>query len=257
MNLKKILLIARYTFVEVYKSRVMVNVLLLGAGIALLSYVAAEFTYGVPGRVALDVGVGLTSLSTVAVAIFIGATLISKEVEQRTIYMTLSRPVSRISFIIGRVLGMSSILLLNLLVLTLVTYGCAKMFSMEISSLFYWVTFFNLLEALTMLVIVLLFSLYLNTILTVIFSLSLYISAYVVGETLALRTIESRPVFYNILSSLDLVLPSFSKQNLKPHLLYEKVIELPSLWSLTFSGMLYFFCICLLLVFSFEKKSLD
>ena len=99
-ELEKIYHIAKYTFVEIYKGKILYNVLLIGIGLILLTYVASEFTYGVPSRVALDFGLGTLYLSSVGIALFLGATLISKELENRTVYMILSRPLKRSSFLL-------------------------------------------------------------------------------------------------------------------------------------------------------------
>ena len=63
-----------------------------------MTYVATEFTYGVPEKIALDFGMGMMSLSSVAIAIFFGSVILAKDIETRTIYMVISRPLSRYSF---------------------------------------------------------------------------------------------------------------------------------------------------------------
>ena len=87
--LRKIAIVAAYTFRE--------------------TYVATEFTYGVPERVALDFGLGMLSLSSLSISLFLGVSLLSKEIESRTVYMVISRPVPRFAFIIGKILGLSGI----------------------------------------------------------------------------------------------------------------------------------------------------
>ena len=115
IDLKKIYTIAYYTFSEIIKSRILINVAILGLGLMILTYVAFSFTYGEASRVALDFGLGMLSLSSVGIAIFIGVGLLSKEIENRTVYMIISRPVPRYCFILGKILGLMGILILNIL----------------------------------------------------------------------------------------------------------------------------------------------
>ena len=120
-ELKNIKTIASYTFQEVLKSKVLYNIMFLGIGLLIVTYVAQQFTYGAPSRVALDFGVGALSLSSVGIAIFMGVGLLSREIENRTVYMIVSRPVKRSSFVLGRILGLNMILVLNILILSILT----------------------------------------------------------------------------------------------------------------------------------------
>jgi ABC-2 type transport system permease protein len=103
LKLNKIFTITKYTFLDLYKSRILLNCLFLGILLLAATILASEFTYGTPEKVALDFGLGVTSISTVAIAIFMGVSLIANEIESRTIYLVLSRNIGRSDFIIVKV----------------------------------------------------------------------------------------------------------------------------------------------------------
>lgn len=69
--MKKTLIVAKYTFIEVYRSKVMMSIVFIATGLMLVAYVASEFAYGAPAKVALDCGFGLMSLSNIVMGIFI------------------------------------------------------------------------------------------------------------------------------------------------------------------------------------------
>lgn len=257
LDIKKLFIIARYTFIEIYKSKIMINVLILGTVIAILSYVAAEFTYGVPGRVALDVGLGLMTLSSVGIAIFIGATLISKEVEQRTIYMTLSRPVNRSTFLIGRLSGLTLILILNVFLLSIFSAACAVFFGADIGLPFVWSSFFVFLESFLVLLVVSFFSMFTNTIISVLFSLTTYIAGHAVSETLNYRNVEASGFFKTLLQGIEAILPSFGKLNIKKNLLYEQFASSEYLLTTTLYVVIYSLALLILICLIFDKKNLD
>jgi ABC-type transport system involved in multi-copper enzyme maturation permease subunit len=77
-------------------------VLLIGAGavIATLSYVESE-------RILQDIGMGAVRLFGVAIAILVGINLIHREVDRRTVYTILSKPLSRAEFLVGKFLGLT------------------------------------------------------------------------------------------------------------------------------------------------------
>jgi ABC-type transport system involved in multi-copper enzyme maturation permease subunit len=76
-------------------------ILLIGAGAILsaLSYVESE-------RILQDIGFASIRLLSVAIAIFVGVSLIHREVERRTVYTILSKPLSRAEFLLGKYVGL-------------------------------------------------------------------------------------------------------------------------------------------------------
>jgi ABC-type transport system involved in multi-copper enzyme maturation permease subunit len=100
------LAIAGTTVREAIRNRLLYTLLLfalmlIAAGILLssLSYVERE-------RILQDVGFGAIRLFGVAIAIFVGVGLIHKEVERRTVYTILSKPLSRAEFLLGKFTGL-------------------------------------------------------------------------------------------------------------------------------------------------------
>ena len=77
-------------------------VLMIGSGVVVgaLSYVERE-------RILQDVGLAAIRLFSVAIAIFVGINLIYKEVDRRTVYTILSKPLSRATFLVGKYVGLT------------------------------------------------------------------------------------------------------------------------------------------------------
>lgn len=99
--------IAMNTFREAVRNKILYAllffaVLMIGAGIVIgsLSYVESD-------RILQDVGLASIRLFGVAIAIFIGINLIHKEVERRTVYTILSKPISRAEFLLGKFFGLT------------------------------------------------------------------------------------------------------------------------------------------------------
>lgn len=249
--------ISKYTFVEIYKSKIMTNVVILGFALALISYVAAEFTYGVPGKVALDFGLGLLTISSVGISIFMGSSLISKELEGRTIYMTLSRPVLRFSFLIGRVIGMLGILFLNITLLGLITLICYLMYGGAYEALIGWSLLFAFFEASIILLVVIIFSLVTNTIMSVIYSIAIYIVGHALNETLTLAPVTSSNMLTKLIEGYGVFFPDFSKYNIKKYVLYSQHISSDYLWGTLAYALVYLLLLMLLAGFIFSRKSLD
>lgn len=255
--LRKSLIVARYTFVEVYKSKVMMNVILLGASIALVSYIAAEFTYGVPGKVSLDFGLGTLTLSSVGIAIFIGSTLVSKEIESRTIYMALSRPISRTCFLTGRILGMLFFLALNTALLSSIVMICYMSYGGEFVPLIGWSMIFVFLESLLALLIVVAFAMVTNPIMSVVYSLAIYAAGHAIPQTLDLKVVNYRPWLERLIEIYSALLPNFDRLNIKDYILYEQFLPSKFLVHSLLYGICYSFFLYVITIVLFRSKSLD
>ncbi len=256
-SLNKILLVTRYTFVEIIKSKIMILTAVIGMVLLLVSFIGSEFTYGVPERVALDFGMGMLTISAVAIAIFMGVTLISKEIETRTVHMILARPVTRWSFLLGRMLGISSVLFLNISILGILTIAFYLSLGGNYSSLLIWSLFFAFLESLLMLMIVVFFSLLTNMTASVIYSVIVYFSGHGISELMNLTFVKVNSLFQVLISGFGVIIPDLSKLNIKNHLVYNVDVPLNYLIGTSIYSLLYFCTLILITVFIFNKKSLD
>ena len=256
-DVKSMWLVSRYTFGEIYKSKILINIVLIGFAQVIISYVASEFTFGVPQRVALDFGLGTLSLAAVGIAIFMGVNLISTDVENRTIYMVLARPINRYAFLCGRIGGMMGILVVNILILGIFTLLLCKFMGGTISSLMLWCLVFAFCEATLVLILVVLLSLVSNAAITVITSLALYVGGHAVSEVMAIPGVFTNSFLKGIITVYSFIFPDFGRLNLKQHVLYEQVV--PS--SYFSHGLLYaaIYGIVLVLIASwiFQRKNLD
>ena len=115
--------IAVHTFKESVRQKVLYNLvafalLLIGAAILF-----GSISVGVEQIILITLGLTSISVFGLLIAIFIGIDLVSKEIERRTIYNILSKPVSRAEFILGKYLGLLLTLLVNTAIMTVGFYG--------------------------------------------------------------------------------------------------------------------------------------
>lgn len=255
--MKKTLIIAKYTFVEVYKSRVLLNVVLLGFIQLLISFIASEFTFAAPDRIAIDFGLGVLTLSAVGIAIFMGVSLVSKEIETRTAQMVLSKPLRRYNFLLGRVLGLSCMLLLNILILGIFTTGFYLFLGGSLSPLIFWALFFAFIESVLVLALVVFFSLVTNNVMSVIYSLFLYVAGHAVGDRVFWEVVKHEPVWSKVIKIYSFIFPDFSKLNFKDHVIYQQTLPYEVLLKSLLYGSLYFGLLMFLSSLIFERKNLD
>jgi Cu-processing system permease protein len=93
------------TFREAVRDRVLLGALSVAAFALLLALVVAELSLDQQLRVVEDLGLAIVSLFSVLVAVFLGSSLLYKEIERKTLYMILPRPLYRHEFLLGKYLG--------------------------------------------------------------------------------------------------------------------------------------------------------
>ncbi len=255
--MKSLFTVSKYTILEVYRSKLMVSLLFIAFGLILISYVASEFAYGAPGKVSLDVGIGVLGISNLIIAIFIGSTLLSKEIEQRTLYMIISRPISRSSFLVGKILGLSTVLFLNSLILGILSVVLYLFHGGDYQPLFYWCIQFLFIESFVILLFAVLFSLITNTTLSVLYSIMIFIAGHAINETSKILFAKISTLFSTILEVSFFILPNLYKLNLKDYLLYQQSISFNYLLTTQLYFAVYITSLLALIILIFRNKNLD
>lgn len=98
--------IAANTFKEAVRDRILVMFLVFAIVLMASSTVLSWLTVGSELKVVSDLGLAALSIFGNLMAVFIGITLVHKEVEKKTIYAVLAKPVARWQFLLGKYLGL-------------------------------------------------------------------------------------------------------------------------------------------------------
>ena len=114
--------IAINVFRESVRDRVPYNLVLFAVLLISSSYLLGQLTAGQDVKIIKDLGLAATSVFGLFIAIFIGIGLVSKEVERRSIYAILAKPISRTQFVIGKYFGLVLTLAVNVAVMTAALY---------------------------------------------------------------------------------------------------------------------------------------
>lgn len=113
----KIISIARNTFREAVRDRVLYNLVLFVLLITASAIFLGELTGGQEARTIVNLGLSAMLLFGAFISIFVGVSLVSKEIERRTVFAIFSKPIGRGEFIVGKYLGLCLTLLVNVLIM--------------------------------------------------------------------------------------------------------------------------------------------
>jgi ABC-type transport system involved in multi-copper enzyme maturation permease subunit len=121
--------IAMTTFQEAVRRRWMTGLLAFALVLLALSTFFTWMQQGEEQKFLRDFGIGFIIIMTLLMAIFLGVALVPPDIERRTIFTILSKPVDRLEFLIGKYLGLCLVLLVNLAIMSalfLLSYALFK-----------------------------------------------------------------------------------------------------------------------------------
>jgi ABC-type transport system involved in multi-copper enzyme maturation permease subunit len=170
--------IASNTFREAVRDRVLYNLIafaLLLSGAAIL---VGQISIDIERLVVVNLGLTAVSLFGVVIAIFIGIGLVSKEIDRRTLYTVLSRPVRRWEFVIGKFFGLAGTLVVNVFFMAIGVFAALLYVSHKYQASDGWILvalYFIILQFLILCALSLLFSSFSTPLLSAVFAFSLFV----------------------------------------------------------------------------------
>jgi len=115
--------VAVNVFKESVRDKVLYNLVVFAVLLMSASYLIGELTAGQDVKIIKDLGLASISVFGLAIAVFIGIGLVWKEVEKRSIYTLLSKPMRRQEFLLGKYCGLVLTLVINVAVMTAAYYA--------------------------------------------------------------------------------------------------------------------------------------
>lgn len=255
--LGRIMAIAKNVFWEVMRARVLyilgIFALLMVAAVELMPQVAASLE----DKIVLDLGLAAISILSLIIAVFVSTNLINQEIEKRTVYLLISKPVSRPELIIGKHLGLWAVLAVLLVVMTVIYMGVLSLNqipypgqSIAISNLFIWIKF-GLIGAAGILLGVLTSSL-LATLLT----FAVYVMGSLSRDLLELGQISDSNTIENVTTAMYVILPDLARLNLKNDAVYADIPDVPILVANAGYGIIYTVLLLALAIAIFSRREL-
>ncbi len=251
----KIKAIAINTFKEAVRNKIYYLLVFFGIVFILLSRLVSILTIGDTAKVIKDVGLAAIHFFTVLVAIFTGINLVYKEIEKKTIYNIISKPISRSSFILGKFLGLAFTLLVALVAMGLIFSLYILIFIGTLDPLILIYFLYLYMELLIVTAISILFSSFSTPILSSIFTLCLYIIGQIVWTYNLFKTSIPSAMAKFMANLMYHILPNFQKFNIKNELVLNLKPELNLFATLGYAAC-YITALLTLAIIIFNRKEL-
>ena len=241
-------------FREALRNRVTLVVVIFTVVLLLSSLLLTEVTVATFDRVLTDVGLGLITLVLVPLAIFLSGAALGREIERRTIFLVMSKPISRGLFLVARYAGVVVTVLLLLVAMAGVfaiqqkIYG-AKLTVSQAQALGLFGVELAVLCALGFF-----FSSFAGTLPATFMTASLYLAGHLSGDLYRAASKSDSALIRAIGKGLFYVLPNLDRLDLRPRATYAKVTPAGELLSSAAYGIAFSALLLVLAVMLFRRR---
>ncbi|MDQ1290250.1 MAG: hypothetical protein QG615_32 [Nitrospirota bacterium] len=234
----KVLSIALNTFRENLRDKLLYNLLVFALLMIGSSLLLMRLTLGEFHRLLLNVGLGSINIFGVLIAIFVGIGLVNKEIEKKTIYTIVSKPVARYQFLIGKYLGLTLTLFVNTVImaggLLLVLFAQ----SVPIESMLFKALGLIFMEFMVITAVALLCSTFTSATLSAIFTLATYVIGHLTAD---LKTFGEKmdEGMRAVVTGIYYILPNLERFNLKGNVIHHIEVSGTDLLLIVVYGLTY------------------
>ena len=217
--MKRVGVVALNTFREAVRDRVLYNLLFFALVMTAASIIAGQISIGIEETVIATLGLSAISLIGLLIAIFIGVGLVSKEMDKRTLYALLAKPVRRWEFLLGKFGGLILTLAVNTAAMGVGLFLALVYVkpTLERSDLTVFVAvYFIWLKLALVVALALLFSCFTTPLLAILFTAGIYIVGLYVQELrdLPVAVMSLSPGMIAFTKWLSYLLPNFENFNI-------------------------------------------
>jgi len=257
MSIQRVWTVATNVFREVIRDRILYLIgffaIALFAIASLLPYVAAN----TQDKILLDVGLAAIGLAGLVTAIFIGTGLVNKEIEKRTVFVLIAKPVSLSEFIVGKHLGLSAVLAVLITAMTLIFVGllAINQVSYPVGSVLLAIIY-QFLELSLITAVAILFGVFTSSILATVLTFAVYLMGHFSRDLVEFGKIAENATIERITETAYLILPDLSRLTLRNEAVYGPEL-LPSpleLFSHALYGVVYAILLLAIATFIFSRR---
>ena len=248
--------IAQNTFRETIRNKVLYNILLFVGIIIVLSVSFGDWSVFARVQVMNDFGLATMSLSGLLLAVFIGSSLLGKEISGKTIFLTATKPIDRGLIIWGKFFGVYLTLFLNLIIISAV-FGISLVASggeitlMHVKALVLLITELGIILAFS-----LLFSVLSSPTLAAIFTIGFYIIGHF-NNLAMVENMHENLWLIPLLKVFNFVIPNLDFFNIRAAVVQENPITCIYVSAAVIYGFLYIAIALSLASLAFRKKDLS
>jgi len=237
--MRAITAIAANTFREAVRDRMLY--LFVGFAVVLLvgSKLFGMLTVGDQTKIIKDLGLVSIEFFSMLIAVMMGLLLISREVDSRTVFNILAKPVRRWQFLLGKYLGLVAVVAVNLVLMTLLLVAVVWVYQYEFDPMLLFAGVMTLVEMAVLAAFATLFAVLTRPILGSLMTLAVFVIGHM-SEDLWLLTRQLRGAFARaVIAAAYYLVPNLERFNFHTEIVHKLPIPISAvLWALAYALLL-------------------
>jgi len=246
--------VAVNTYKETRRNKILLNILIFAVFLILFSFIVGDWSMGHQVKVIKDIGLSAMSIFGLLIAIFIGIQLVIQELKERTIYLIASKPIKRWEIIIGKYLGLSITLFINIIFMSIALWCIGYIMEGSIDFSLIPAIILIYVEILLIIAFSLLFSSFTSPTLSAIYTFIIFILGHLSPFLRDYVKIYPDKGFHWLIKIIYYIIPNFENLNLKLAVVEDVSIPPNFLSYGLLYGLLYICLILLITCLIFRKK---
>lgn len=241
--MRQLIALTKNTFRETIRDKILFVIVFFGVVFVLSSQMAAEISARQNDKITLDFGLAMINIFGVLITVFVGTSLLHKEIDRKTIFTLLSKPVPRSIFIFSKFCGLGAVLflitaLMAIIFFLLVPFSLSLLVAISIM----------FLSFLLLLAVVLFFSSFMQPLLAAFSALIVFVIGHITDDIrMFAHYNDVSPIFKKFADGLYYFWPNFEILNLKNVVVYS--FDFPVI-NFFYAGVMALSFILLLIFFS-------
>ena len=229
--------IAVNTFREAIRDRI----LYLFIGFAIVMVISTKLfgmlTVGDEAKIVKDIGLAAMQFFSMLIAVMMSMLLISREVDNRTVFNILSKPVRRWQFILGKYLGLVAIVAANLLLITLVLVVMVLIYTRQFDPMLFFSAAMTMLEMSVLAAFATLFAVLTRPILGSLMTLAMFVVGHMSSD-LWLLTRQLPGTFTRaVVAVVYYLVPNLERFNFRTEVVHDLPIQAAAVgWAVVYAS---------------------
>ncbi|MDD5197372.1 MAG: hypothetical protein PHN60_00765 [Candidatus Gracilibacteria bacterium] len=249
--------IALNTFRELARNKILYMIVFFGIALIGFSLVLATLSLGQSDKIVVDFGLAMVEIFGIISVIFIGSQLLFREIEGKTVYLILSKPVARGDFILGKFFGFAAILFFIIFIQSIISTGVFFVADTPLSLLVFTSIGFIYLKLLLLFAIILFFSTFISPLLSILLVMGVYIISHSVTTMTDMALRSGNQILFYFSKALMVIFPNFEALNIKS-LIGTPIALNPSFFAINIlHALLYLGLILTFAVLIFNRKTFE
>lgn len=220
MSFKVVHIIAKNTFREIIRDRILYGLLVFAVLLIGLSLALGQLSFAEQTRITINFGFTAIHLSAAILSIFVGSTLVGREIEKKTILTLLARPITRAQFVLGKSIGLLSVICVAVFILALILALLLASLETYVNGLFLIGLYGVLIESSILLALTIFFGSFASPMLAVSFSIGMFLIGHWIDSLKYFAEKSASPVFKNFAKVVQNIFPNLELFNWRSLFVY-------------------------------------